>query len=341
MSSDASSEHWCPIYKWGQRSDKVYITVFVPCLSEEAVTVNILHKSIEFRAERVAQFAGGNEKQRNYVLHLDLVAEIDEDQSQYFLRHDHVRLELVKRRAAPWRTLQLASIPKNKNERCPTLSPPASRTRLHNVACRPWDHTRYVADARRPDFDHVGDDDSDDDNVLCRDVPSNPRRTGSVKSSPSSQLGTQCAAILKQAHGLASPFLNIGVWEMPLILMPLVYVAMCPYTKVEESFNLQATHDLLYHRTAIGEYDHHLFPGVVPRTFLGPLLLAWGCAPWAFVVHLLDGPKMYMQVVVRCVLGFATGFALVTVQRATRRQFKSMPAKLFTVLSCIQVYIQF
>lgn len=59
---------------------------------------------------------------------------------------------------------------------------------------------------------------------------------------------------------------------LPLAVM-LLYLVVCPYTKVEESFNMQATHDILA-GLPISKFDHLEFPGVVPRTFLGPLWLA-------------------------------------------------------------------
>lgn len=109
-----------------------------------------------------------------------------------------------------------------------------------------------------------------------------------------------------------------------------------PFTKVEESFNLQATHDILHQ---VSHYDHLDFPGVVPRTFLGAALVS--AFSWPFF-QFLNLSAIDQQVLVRVILAASVVLSLGQfASGGVRSLFGSKAATLTIVLLLCQFHLVF
>lgn len=126
--------------------------------------------------------------------------------------------------------------------------------------------------------------------------------------------------------------------------LTLVYLVVAPHTKVEESFNIQATHDILAYGTPTSDiynrlsatYDHFDFPGAVPRTFIGPVLLAGFADPIVALVGF-----QHAQLIVRALLGLFNAGCLLYFARNLRRAYGSGPARWYLLLQASQFHVLF
>lgn len=130
--------------------------------------------------------------------------------------------------------------------------------------------------------------------------------------------------------------------DLVTFMIVFAQVLISPFTKVEESFFVQATHDLLQHGTDIDQYDHLQFPGVVPRTFIGPVVLAGLASPWQLLFNTLGLHKLLMLVVVRSLLGGLTTASLSVFRRSLAWRFRNDQLSIaFALVSCCQFHLLF
>ena len=148
--------------------------------------------------------------------------------------------------------------------------------------------------------------------------------------------------------------------------MILAHLLAAPYTKVEESFNLQATHDILRHgipdprSPGAGDflranYDHFTFPGVVPRSFVGSLVLAGLSKPvigltgglvneqiigtWSLSAS-IDG-WLGSHCIARGVLGILNALALMSYASTARKAFGRGVGNWYILLQASQFHVIF
>ncbi|KAI4489855.1 hypothetical protein M0804_004037 [Polistes exclamans] len=126
-----------------------------------------------------------------------------------------------------------------------------------------------------------------------------------------------------------------------IILVAMIHLLYCPFTKVEESFNLQATHDLLYHGFNLSEYDHHEFPGVVPRTFLGPIAISSLAYPFVAAIKYFNINKFLAQYVVRATLGLLVIGALKLYRNALENVFGTKFTNWFVAITVTQYHFMY
>ncbi len=165
-----------------------------------------------------------------------------------------------------------------------------------------------------------------------------------------------------------------ALFDFIFLLSVLVYVRLAPYTKVEESFNTQAVHDVIFHTNDLHLWDHKEFPGVVPRTFVGPLILGKVTKTvaramevfvnsnpvtkrifrseqvWGELKHLVETlneeetfvrTKMHYQVIMRMVLGLLSTFSLHRFHSVIGKNFGNDVAVYASVLALAQFHLAF
>jgi alpha-1,6-mannosyltransferase len=136
--------------------------------------------------------------------------------------------------------------------------------------------------------------------------------------------------------------LSMTMFSIIVIFLSVLYVFLCPFSKVEESFNMQATHDLLYFGNNIQSYDHLEFPGVVPRTFIGPIAVIVASSPfWPLLRALAPGSKFAFQLLARAVLGLLVVHALIRFANSASYKFGRAVGPMLLLITASQFHFLF
>ncbi|CAJ1364929.1 unnamed protein product [Effrenium voratum] len=128
------------------------------------------------------------------------------------------------------------------------------------------------------------------------------------------------------------------VWDGLLWLVMCLHVFLSPFTKVEESFNLQACHDALIHGPQLHLWDHLQFPGAVPRSFLGALATSVAAYPF---LGLGAVSKPALLRLVRLVVASTSALCFARFRFLVAKEWGIAAGRLLALLTVTQFHLPF
>ena len=132
--------------------------------------------------------------------------------------------------------------------------------------------------------------------------------------------------------------------DVVVYLAVIAHMLAAPYTKVEESFNVQACHDAMLlgaSPSALGGWDHVQFPGAVPRTFVGALLSSAIGAPAAALAWSRGAPLIAGQLCARGALAAISVGAFALFRHATRDALGGGVGRALALVVLVQFHLPF
>lgn len=124
--------------------------------------------------------------------------------------------------------------------------------------------------------------------------------------------------------------MQIGYFDTVLIAVITFHLLQAPFTKVEESFTIQAIHDILkYGIFDVSKYDHNEFPGAVPRSFIGPLIIALFTKPLVVISSWYRGHQFDVhanldaQIFARGIIGLFNGLSILYLKNCVQTMFSN------------------
>ncbi|KAH3755916.1 GPI mannosyltransferase [Pelomyxa schiedti] len=294
-----------PPYKWADDRCAVSITVPVAGIDPATARLSVQDEGRVLQLRMTQSVTSkGTTSVNKFKLNLTLFAPIRQEDCVVDVNPRRVVLKLPKLEpGVKWKQLQKAGIPKPPSESID------------------WDRVQL---------------DDEDDNTDVIDI--SPLDNATPDTFVSRIFAKPTMVWRKFSTALN---LQIDQWDITFYYLVFLSLLLCPYTKVEESFNVQAMHDIMYHGWNLDKYDHFEFPGVVPRTFIGAVAIAIPSLPLSLILRVLYFPKVLSLYLVRFILGCTVATCFGSFRKEVASRFGYEAGCFMTFITFTQFHILF